>query len=91
MEPILEIDKLSISFFTRAGEIPSVKTNYLLIKNIAVTGLQISDYRDKTPKLRDDAQTAIFDLYRAKKIDPLSVRNHPVQDQAIRFFSPEMN
>lgn len=62
-----------------SGEIPTVKTNYLLIKNIAVTGLQISDYRDKTPKLMEDAQNAIFDLYRARKIDPFISARLPLE------------
>ena len=32
-----------------AGAIPTVKTNYLLLKNIEITGLQISDYRTRRP------------------------------------------
>src|SRR5262249_40642027 len=34
-----------------AGRIPSVKANYLLLKNIEVSGLQVSDYRKRTPDL----------------------------------------
>ncbi len=70
--------RLVIVGFT-SGEIASVKTNYLLIKNIAVTGLQISDYRDKTPKLMEEAQNAIFDLYRAKKIYPFISARLPLE------------
>src|SRR5512146_1533026 len=32
------------------GRIPEVKTGYLLVKNIALVGLQISDYRDREPE-----------------------------------------
>ncbi len=39
-----------------AGRIPEVRANYLLVKNIAVTGLQWSDYRDRTPERVADAQ-----------------------------------
>lgn len=42
------------------GEIPTVKANYLLLKNIAVTGLQASDYRDRDPALTVEAQAEIF-------------------------------
>jgi NADPH2:quinone reductase len=42
------------------GEIPTVKANYLLVKNIAVTGLQASDYRDRDPALTVRAQAEIF-------------------------------
>src|SRR5215472_6241193 len=32
-----------------AGQIPTVKANYLLLKNIEVSGLQVSDYRKRRP------------------------------------------
>ena len=35
-----------------AGHIPSIKTNYLLLKNIEVSGLQVSDYRKRRPAKR---------------------------------------
>jgi NADPH2:quinone reductase len=47
-----------------AGEIPSVKANYLLVKNISVTGLQWSDYRERKPELMSQAQMEIFRLWR---------------------------
>jgi len=45
-----------------AGSIPTIKANYLLVKNIMASGLQWSDYRDRTPDLVARAQTEIFDL-----------------------------
>jgi hypothetical protein len=33
-----------------AGEIPTLKVNYLLVKNIEVSGLQVSDYRKRMPE-----------------------------------------
>jgi NADPH2:quinone reductase len=44
------------------GEIPVVKTNYLLVKNISVAGLQASDYRDRCPAETAAAQAEIFRL-----------------------------
>jgi NADPH2:quinone reductase len=53
-----------------AGRISEVKANYLLLKNIAVTGLQWSDYRDRTPQRVRDAQAVLFDLYGAGRVRP---------------------
>ena len=33
-----------------AGRIPTLKVNYLLLKNIEVSGLQVSDYRKRNPQ-----------------------------------------
>lgn len=47
-----------------AGEIASVKTNYLMLKNIELSGLQVSDYRKKTPDLMRECFNEIFQLYK---------------------------
>ena len=46
-----------------AGRIPTLKVNYLLLKNIEVSGLQISDYRKRTPDLMADCYREVFELY----------------------------
>jgi len=61
-----------------AGEIPSIKANYLLVKNIEVSGLQWSDYRDRTPEWVARVQQEIFALYVAGKIDPYVSRTFPL-------------
>ncbi|MDP6951206.1 MAG: zinc-binding dehydrogenase, partial [Alphaproteobacteria bacterium] len=43
-----------------AGDIPSFRANYLLVKNIAVSGLQWSDYRDRDAAAVAHAQAEIF-------------------------------
>jgi NADPH2:quinone reductase len=50
------------------GRIPVIKANYLLVKNIAVSGLQWSDYRDRTPDRMAEAQAAIFRLHTEGKL-----------------------
>ena len=50
------------------GRIPTIKANYLLLKNIEVSGLDWSDYRSQTPNLVANAQKELFDLFLAKKI-----------------------
>jgi len=54
-----------------AGEIPTVRANYLLVKNIAVTGLQASDYRDRWPKEAAQAQAEIFRLCCEGRLAPV--------------------
>lgn len=53
-----------------AGEIPTLKVNYLLVKNIAVAGIQWSDYRDYTPHLVIEAQQKLFDLWKSGAVRP---------------------
>lgn len=54
-----------------AGDIPTIRANYLLVKNIAVSGLQWSDYRDRTPELMKAAQDELFDLNARGLIKPI--------------------
>ncbi|MCX7320710.1 MAG: NADPH:quinone oxidoreductase family protein [Hyphomicrobiales bacterium] len=63
-----------------AGEIPTLKVNYLLVKNIAVTGLQWSDYRDRTPERIDEVQKAIFDLWQSGAVKPHVMKEFPFKE-----------
>jgi len=58
-----------------AGEIPTIKVNYLLVKNISVLGIQWSDYRDYTPELVVKAQMKLFDLWSSGAVRPLVAIN----------------
>ena len=51
-----------------AGRIPTIKANYLLLKNIEAAGLDWSDYPIHAPNLVRDAQDDIFGLFRDGKI-----------------------
>jgi NADPH2:quinone reductase len=53
-----------------AGDIPSVKANYLLVKNISVSGLQWSDYRERVPERVAEAQAEIFRLWKSGALLP---------------------
>ncbi|MGQ7791364.1 NADPH:quinone oxidoreductase family protein [Faunimonas sp. B44] len=46
-----------------AGRIPTLKVNYVLLKNIEVSGLQVSDYRKRMPELMRHCYSEIFRLY----------------------------
>jgi NADPH2:quinone reductase len=53
-----------------AGRIPTIKANYLLLKNIEVSGLQVSDYRRRMPERMAACFKEIFALYEAGKVKP---------------------
>ncbi|HEU5274852.1 MAG TPA: NADPH:quinone oxidoreductase family protein [Xanthobacteraceae bacterium] len=53
-----------------AGRIPTIKANYLLLKNIEMSGLQISDYRKRMPERMAACFKEIFALYEAGKVKP---------------------
>jgi NADPH:quinone reductase len=53
-----------------AGEIPTVKVNYLMVKNIEVSGLQVSDYRKRMPERMRQCFTEIFALYEKGLVKP---------------------
>ena len=61
-----------------AGRIPTLKANYLLVKNIDVGGLQISDYRRRRPDLTAKCFAHIFSLYEAGKISALPTVTLPI-------------
>src|SRR5215813_12190824 len=61
-----------------AGRIPTVRANYILLKNIEVTGLQISDYRKRMPGQMRACFQEIFGLYEAGKIKPAPTTILPV-------------
>jgi NADPH2:quinone reductase len=63
-----------------AGRIPSLKANYLLVKNIDVGGLQISNYRRRRPDLTAKCFEQIFALYTEGKISALPTVTHPIDD-----------
>lgn len=65
-----------------SGTIPEVKVNYLLVKNIHVSGLQWSDYRDRTPDWVRRVQTELFDLYVAGAIRPKVMEAFAFEDYA---------
>lgn len=51
-----------------AGRIPTLKMNYLLVKNIEVSGLQVSDYRKRMPGRVNDCYAEVFGLFESGKL-----------------------
>jgi NADPH:quinone reductase len=61
-----------------AGRIATLKTNYLLLKNIAVSGLQISDYRRLAPRQTRACWADLFALCEAHRLTPLPTTVMPI-------------
>jgi len=62
-----------------SGEIPSVKANYLLIKNIAVLGFSSNSYEDLAPHLVANAFTELFALAERGLLAPVIHRTFPLE------------
>jgi len=65
-----------------AGRIPSIKTSYLLVKNIEVCGLQIGDYRKRAPEITAACFEELYSLYVAGAIESLPTTTLPIERHA---------
>ena len=65
-----------------AGGIPSLKINYLMLKNMEVSGLQISDYRRRMPDLVRQCYDEVFAFYTAGKVKAPPSNSVPLVDFA---------
>ena len=63
-----------------AGRIPTLRANYLLVKNIDVCGLQIGDYRKRAPDLTARCFDELFALYEAGEIEPPPTTTLPIEE-----------
>jgi NADPH2:quinone reductase len=61
-----------------AGSIPTLKTNYLLLKNIEVSGLQVSDYRKQRPEQVAACYAEIFAFYEQGRLRPAEATTFPL-------------
>lgn len=60
------------------GRIPSIPANYMLVKNISVTGLHWSDYREWHPEWMRRGHEVLFDLYRKGLLSQKVTATFPV-------------
>jgi NADPH2:quinone reductase len=65
-----------------SGRIPSLKMNYVLVKNIEVSGMQISDYRKRRPADMQACFAEIYALHAAGKLRPLPTKTYPLEQFA---------
>jgi NADPH:quinone reductase len=69
-----------IGFASR--RIPTIKANYLILKNIEVSGLQISDYRKRMPAQMAACFAEVFSLYESGKLKRLPAKVYPIEQFA---------
>ncbi|HZU91064.1 MAG TPA: NADPH:quinone oxidoreductase family protein [Stellaceae bacterium] len=62
-----------------AGGIPTLKINYLLLKNIEVSGLQISDYRRRRPEELATCYAELFGFYALGLAEPAPAIMFPLE------------
>jgi NADPH2:quinone reductase len=62
-----------------AGAIATIRTNYLLLKNIEISGLQISDYRKRRPAQVAACFAEIFSLYEQGQMKPAAAVIFPLE------------
>ena len=65
-----------------AGRIPSLKMNYVLVKNIEISGMQISDYRKRRPTNMQACFADIYRLHAEGKLKPLPTKTYPLEQFA---------
>jgi len=64
------------------GAFPTIRANYLLIKNISASGLHWSDYRERDPAWVRRVQEALYDLWRQGKLSPAIAAVYPLEQAA---------
>lgn len=65
-----------------SGRQNPIKPGHLLVKNIAVLGLQSSDYRDRTPELMRSAMAEMFGLFERGQINGALDATFPLERAA---------
>jgi NADPH2:quinone reductase len=63
-----------------SGTIPSVKANRILLKNIAIIGLNWGGHAVKEPQKIPRTMQALFELYDAGKIRPVIYKTYPLEE-----------
>jgi len=60
-------------------QLPEMKANYLLVKNISATGLQWSDYRERDPVWVQRVQAELYALWQQGKLKPYVSARFPLE------------
>ena len=66
-----------------SGEIPAVKLNRVLLKNISLVGLHWSAYPEREPERIDECMEGLFALAARGAIDPLVSARHPLEEAGV--------
>lgn len=62
-----------------SGRVPEVKLGLILVKNISIIGLQVSDYRDRASSKVREVREDLARLYEAGKLKPHVMAAYPME------------
>jgi NADPH2:quinone reductase len=65
-----------------SGTIPAPALNRVMLKHIALLGLNLGSYHEHDPQLLRDATQALFDLYQLGRLKPLVSATYPLERAA---------
>ncbi len=68
-----------------SGIIPELKANYLLLKNLEVSGIDRTQYRDSLPGWMNEVQAQIFDYVRTNRIEMPIQETFPLEEFRAAF------
>jgi len=63
-------------------QLPTIRANYLLVKNISALGLQWSDYRERDPDWVQRVQLELYDLWARGSLKPYVSAKFPLERYA---------
>jgi NADPH2:quinone reductase len=63
-----------------SGDIPDIKLNRVLLKNISIVGLHWSAYPEREPERIDECFEGLFEMARAGRIEPLVSARYPLEE-----------
>lgn len=66
-----------------SGEIPEIRANRIMLKNIAVLGLHWPRYSEEEPETVSAIFCALMELLRRGEIEPLVERVHPLEEAGV--------
>lgn len=67
---LLAFEGRAVTVGFTSGDVPVVKANHALVKNVSLEGLYWGRYQDDAPELVQQAAVEIFDIHLAGKLDP---------------------
>jgi NADPH2:quinone reductase len=65
-----------------SGRIPTVKAGHVLVKNVSIVGLQVSDYREREPEAVREAYEVLLGLYAKGRLRAHVARIYPLENAA---------
>ncbi len=65
-----------------SGRIPTVKAGHVLVKNVSVVGLQVSDYREREPEAVREAYEVLLEMYAKRLLRAHVAKIYPLENAA---------